>query len=862
MVTVSSVFLILCYLILYRVDDVQLPPWAKGSSRLFIQKHRAALESDHVSRNLHYWIDLIFGNKQQGEAAVKACNVFHFLTYESTLDIQLLGNAAQREAYSDQICSFGQTPKLLFKHPHRPRKFFASGKPIGLASLITKKPARPPQRLPAALVSDLTVPATESEISGYNDDCRKLTENGLNTNVEVVVHGGSGLPSDNDVKVILDQMVDVIVCNSRRDETTGECDKLSVINDEKLPQDVENGVESFMPTKWVPQVVSAPADVIGSTYSIVQVLTKPSSSPGRAHTSSHVSNIGFQEILAYCGQSDSNGTVFDHKTVHNIHVPVPSPVARGRAHASEPSPVFLPRDCLLLPTPMELAGTFQFLLCYNMPDATFKVFFRSLTEPLHAADTVSLSERRGYTGKTLSILGMTNRGVSSSKDSAPPQPVSSRMIRGFQSGSSGQDSEVLLSAAGSTSEEKLPCHSNPPPGWHYLSQIDLCGSLRQGDSRLSCVAYAGLSAGANSSPNGLGNVVLVAGSGDNPTLYTLSIDMRDLYKRAAAQYQLPSSMECSKQPFARVLSTQCLPLSSSDQHLSSRGLSHLAVTPEMQSTYTTNAMCAFTLCGCNTIFTWTFPLLSDPRSNEESTRTQYRAFQPTALTSNLDILHPKSPYIRYLAYHPTTHDIYACHGGDVSSWDINGTILLQARRTAMSHLNFINSSGVSLCIFPIAGLPPWSPWTAFLVGYSDGVIILWLSFNRRDIAVDDSGVAVASRSMCWPGADTPLGLLLSNCYASRRSVVKEVNALSSNEHIHHQLDYICMPAAVLGADLDDPCDGEANTRSKNRMGHCGISTVQVSVDGKYVLAGRVDGSSARWRLPAPRVKSTSCEVIE
>lgn len=41
-----------------------------------------ALESPHVSRKLHRWIDLVFGYKSRGPKAEKANNVFHYLTYD------------------------------------------------------------------------------------------------------------------------------------------------------------------------------------------------------------------------------------------------------------------------------------------------------------------------------------------------------------------------------------------------------------------------------------------------------------------------------------------------------------------------------------------------------------------------------------------------------------------------------------------------------------------------------------------------------------------------------------------------------------------------------------------------------------
>lgn len=64
---------------------------------------RQALESDYVSNNLHKWIDLIFGYKQRGQEAIKACNLFHYLAYEGMVDIESKKDPIERMAIKDQI---------------------------------------------------------------------------------------------------------------------------------------------------------------------------------------------------------------------------------------------------------------------------------------------------------------------------------------------------------------------------------------------------------------------------------------------------------------------------------------------------------------------------------------------------------------------------------------------------------------------------------------------------------------------------------------------------------------------------------------------------------------------------------------
>ncbi|XP_055712581.1 neurobeachin isoform X4 [Phlebotomus papatasi] len=102
------------------VSDVELPPWAKSPEE-FVRINRMALESEFVSCQLHQWIDLIFGYKQRGPEAVRATNVFYYLTYEGSVELDTIADPVMREAIENQIRNFGQTPSQLLMEPHPPR---------------------------------------------------------------------------------------------------------------------------------------------------------------------------------------------------------------------------------------------------------------------------------------------------------------------------------------------------------------------------------------------------------------------------------------------------------------------------------------------------------------------------------------------------------------------------------------------------------------------------------------------------------------------------------------------------------------------------------------------------------------------
>jgi len=103
------------------IGHVELPPWAHGDPRLFVELHREALESDFVSANIHHWIDLIFGYKQRGQAALDAVNVFQEVSYEGTVSLDAIADERERSSVLGAMCNWGLTPSQIFETPHPAR---------------------------------------------------------------------------------------------------------------------------------------------------------------------------------------------------------------------------------------------------------------------------------------------------------------------------------------------------------------------------------------------------------------------------------------------------------------------------------------------------------------------------------------------------------------------------------------------------------------------------------------------------------------------------------------------------------------------------------------------------------------------
>ncbi|CAL1545577.1 unnamed protein product [Lymnaea stagnalis] len=89
-------------------------------------------------------MDLIFGYKQKGPAAVEGLDVFYYVTYEGAVDLDAIQDPKERLSVEGMIRNFGQSLSQLLKEPHPRRLTFdeavvkttKSGKPLGVFNFL------------------------------------------------------------------------------------------------------------------------------------------------------------------------------------------------------------------------------------------------------------------------------------------------------------------------------------------------------------------------------------------------------------------------------------------------------------------------------------------------------------------------------------------------------------------------------------------------------------------------------------------------------------------------------------------------------------------------------------------------------
>ena len=94
-----------------QINDIELPPWAKGSIYNFVSQLRNILEKDNL--NINEWFDLIFGYKQRGEKAESSNNIYMGTSYQSIVNIENFKDSDVRNTLM-RLVEVGITPTQLF----------------------------------------------------------------------------------------------------------------------------------------------------------------------------------------------------------------------------------------------------------------------------------------------------------------------------------------------------------------------------------------------------------------------------------------------------------------------------------------------------------------------------------------------------------------------------------------------------------------------------------------------------------------------------------------------------------------------------------------------------------------------------
>ena len=218
------------------INNIQLPPWAKGSVYYFVSQLRSILEKDNL--NINEWLDLIFGFKQRGEKAELANNIYMGTSYQSIVNVENFKDSDVRNTLM-RLVEVGITPNQLFeiKCKEKYDKDF----------ILTKNPKYSLSKGEFIYESDTLITKYIKSIK-YNEIFERFCCNNKNKNNELKI-----LPKILKIKYIEKDIINIFT----------NCDlfftiKISSINDnieESEINEIENQSSKFTPSYLISDII-------------------------------------------------------------------------------------------------------------------------------------------------------------------------------------------------------------------------------------------------------------------------------------------------------------------------------------------------------------------------------------------------------------------------------------------------------------------------------------------------------------------------------------------------------------------------------------------------------------------------------
>jgi len=99
------------------VNNVTLPKWANDNPFFYCMKFREFIEKQKYCRFVNYWIDMVFGKRQQSSEDLNVFYSFATPEFYKNADEEEITDMALKSAYE-----FFQLPSQLFLNIHKPYK--------------------------------------------------------------------------------------------------------------------------------------------------------------------------------------------------------------------------------------------------------------------------------------------------------------------------------------------------------------------------------------------------------------------------------------------------------------------------------------------------------------------------------------------------------------------------------------------------------------------------------------------------------------------------------------------------------------------------------------------------------------------